>query len=695
MTDQTSAERPSPIDNPLLESWDTPFGIAPFDRIAPEHFTPAFDAALDAQRAEIDAIAGLAVAPTFENTIDAMELSGRTLRRVSPIFFNLAGAHTNDRIQAVELDMAPRLAKHRNTIFLNEALFRRIDMLHARRAELGLTPEQDRVLDRYHTIFVRQGAALAPDAKQRLAKINERLALLGTKFGQNVLADEKAYALVLEDENDLAGLPDFVREAAAQAATERGLPGKHVITLSRSLIEPFLQFSSRRDLRETAFRAWTARGENDGATDNRPLIAEMVTLRIERSKLLGYDNFAAFRLADAMAKTPEAALGLLNAVWKPARARALREQEALQALVQSEGGNFELAASDWRYYAERRRKTEFDFDEEEIKPYLQLEKMIEAAFDVAGRLFGLTFTERPDIAAYHPDVRVFDVAGADGKHVGLFLGDYFARPSKRSGAWMSSFRSQEKLSADVRPIIVNVMNFNKPADGAPALLSFDDARTLFHEFGHALHGLLSDVTYPMLSGTSVSTDFVEFPSQLYEHWLEQSEILQRFAIHAETGEPMPQALLKKVLAARNFNQGFGTVEYVSSALVDFDFHMLSDAAGLDVAAFEAEALKRIGMPQAMVMRHRPAHFGHIFSGGYSAAYYSYLWSEVLDADGFGAFEEAGDIFAPEVAKRLHDYVYSAGYLRDPTDAYQKFRGRPPEPTALLRKRGLVEAVADG
>jgi peptidyl-dipeptidase Dcp len=677
--------------NPFLGEWETPFGAPPFSAIETEHFGRAFESALAGQRAEVDEIAGNPTPATFDDTIAAMELSGRALRRVSAVFFNLAGSHTNDALQAVEREMAPLLARHRNAIFLNPDLFCRIADLWARRDALGLNAEQARVLERYHIAFVRQGAALDADAKKRLAEINERLASLGTQFGQNVLADEKAYTLVLEDERDLAGLPEFVRAAAAKAAEERGMPGKHVITLGRSLIEPFLQFSSRRDLREAAFKAWIARGEGGGGTDNRKIIAEMTALRAERARLLGYEDFATFRLEDTMAKTPDAALDLLHRVWAPARAQALREQARLQACVQAEGGNFELAAWDWRYYSEQRRKAEFDFDEGEIKPYLQLEKIIEAAFHTAGRLFGLTFTERRDVPTYHPDVRAWEVTGPDGRHVGLFLGDYFARPSKRSGAWMSSFRGQEKLSGDIRPIVVNVMNFNKPPEGEPALLSFDDARTLFHEFGHGLHGLLSDVTYPMLAGTSVSTDFVEFPSQLYEHWLERPEILQRFATHVETGESMPEALLERVLAARNFNQGFATVEYVSSALVDFDFHQLGNPKEVDATAVERGTLDRIGMPAAMVMRHRPPHFGHIFSGGYSAAYYSYLWSEVLDADGFGAFEEAGDIFDPATAKRLHEYVYSAGNLRDPAEAYRAFRGRMPNPQALLRKRGLVEA----
>jgi peptidyl-dipeptidase Dcp len=691
-TDITTLQRAN--GNPFLRAWETPFEAPPFQQIEPEHFRPAFDLGMAEQRSEIEAITANPAPANFANTIEALELSGRTLRRVSAVFFNLAGAHTTDALQATERDLAPILAKHRSAIYLNEELFRRIDAVASKPD--GLDDEQKRVLERYHTLFKRQGGGLPRDKKQRLAEISEGLAVLGTQFGQNVLADEKSFALVLEGEEDLAGLPDALRQAAAQAAVERGLPGKHVITLSRSLIEPFLQFSGRRDLRETAFRAWVARGENGGETDNRAIITEMVALRAERAKLLGYQSFAHYRLDDTMAKTPEAALDLLHSVWGPARARADREREALQAIVQGQGGNFTVAPWDWRFYAEQQRKAEFDFDDGELKPYLPLERIIEAAFFTASRLFGLSFDERHDIPAYHPDVGTYAVSDAEGRHVGLFLGDYFARPSKRSGAWMSGFRGQEKLAGDIRPIIVNVMNFAKAGDGGATLLSFDDARTLFHEFGHALHGLLSDVTYPMIAGTGVSRDFVEFPSQLYEHWLEQPEVLRRFALHADTGEPMPEDLLRKVLAARNFNQGFATVEYLSSALVDFDFHLLSDAEGLDVTEFERRALDRIGMPKAITMRHRPTHFGHIFSGdGYSAAYYSYLWSEVLDADGFGAFEEAGDIFAPEVARRLHDNVYAAGNRRDPAEAYQAFRGRTPAPEALLRKRGLAEAPVQG
>lgn len=682
------------VHNPLLVEWETSFGAPPFPEIVPEHFRPAFDASLAAHRAEIAAIADAEAAPTFENTVDALELSGRALTNVASVFFNLAGADTNDAIQATEREIAPVLSQHHTSIYMNPKLWSRIDDLYERRDDLALTAEQGRVLERYHTAFRRQGAALPPDRRQRLGEISERLAVLGTRFGQNLLADEKAYALVLENEADLAGLPVWLRDTASKAAADRGMAGKHVVTLSRSSIEPFLQFSRRRDLREAAFKAWTTRGETGGETDNRPIIAEMVALRAERARLLGYESFAHFRLADAMAKTPDAALDLLRSVWTRAREKAVRDRGALQAIVQAEGGNFALAPWDWRYYAQRRRRAEFDLDETAVKPYLQLDKMIDAVFDTAHRLFGLSFTERFDVPLYHEDVRAWEVTSADGRHIGLFLGDYFARSSKRSGAWMSGFRSQEKLAGDIRPIVVNVANFPKSGDG-PALLSFDDARTLFHEFGHALHGLLSDLTYPMISGTGVSRDFVEFPSQLFEHWLEQPEVLRRFAVHYRSGEPMPEDMLKRVLAARAFDQAFSTVEYVACALVDLDLHLLPDAQGLDVTAFERSALERIGMPDAMVMRHRPPHFSHIFSGGYSSAYYSYMWSEVLDADGFAAFQEAGDIFDADTAKRLHDYVYSAGYLRDPADAYMAFRGRMPQPTALLRKRGLIEAPTTG
>jgi len=682
--------------NPLLQPWPGPDGVPPFAAIRPEHFEPAFDRAMAEHRAEIDAIAGQSAEPDFDNTIGALEGAGRLLDRVSGVFFNLAGAETSDAIMEIERELAPKLAAHHNAINLNEALFRRVAAVWERRASLDLTPEQARVLERHMTGFRRAGAHLPPATKTRLAEIGERLAELSTAFGQNVLADEQDYTLVLETKEDLAGLPDFVIAAAREAAEERGLAGRHVITLSRSSVEPFLQFSSRRDLREKIFSAWIARGDKGGKSDNKAIIAELVKLRAERAKLLGYPTFAHYRLDDCMAKTPTAVRGLLGEVWPRARARALADRDAMQKLIQEEGGNFHIAPWDWRYYAEKLRKKLHDVDEETIKSYLQLDRIIEAAFDTAHRLFGLNFRERRDVPVWHPDVRVWEVTGEGGRPVGLFFGDYFARTSKHSGAWMTTLRDQEKLSGHVTPLVVNVMNFNKAADGEPTLLSFDDARTLFHEFGHGLHGLLSDVTYPSVSGTSVLRDFVELPSQLYEHWLERPEVLRRFAVHYKTGEPMPEALLKKVLDARTFNQGCATVEYVSSALVDLDFHLLDNADGLDVPAFEKAALEKIGMPQEIVMRHRSPHFQHVFSGdGYSSAYYCYMWAEVLDADAFRAFEEAGDIFDPVTAKKLRDNIYAAGGARDPESAYIAFRGRLPSPEALLERRGLLDAVPAG
>ena len=678
------------VENPFFETWTTPFGVPPFSRMKPEHFMPAFERAFAEHQAEIAAIAGLTEPPSFENTIVALELGGRALQRVDEVFHQLAATDSNDALQKIERDIAPVLAAHWNKVRMNKALFARIDALHRRRDSLGLSAEQQRVLERYHTTYRRQGAALDPDNKRRLATITERLAALGTAFSQNVLADEQSYALVLQDEADLVGLPDFVREAAAGAAIERGMSGKHAITLQRSSVEPFLQFSARRDLREKAFRAWLARGDNSDKTDNKTIIAETIALRIERARLLGYPSYAHYRLDDAMAKTPEAVRGLLEKVWAPARVRALADRDAMQELIAEEGGNFKLAAWDWRYYSEKLRKLRCDIEEAEVKPYMPLDQVIEASFYAAHRLFGLTFAP-VDVPVWHPDVRSWEVRGADGGHVGIFLGDYFARPSKQSGGWMGTLRDQEKLRGDVRPIVLNVMNFNK---GDPTLLSFDDARTLFHEMGHALHGLLSNVTYPTISCTSVLTDWVELPSQLYEHWFEQPEVLRKFARHYRTGEPIPEALVQKLMAARNFDKGCDTLEYIASAMVDLDLHLLQSADGLDVNAFERQTLERIGMPEEIAMRHRPPHFTHVFSGGYYAsAYYSYMWSETLDADAFAAFEETGDIFNPEIARKLYRYVLSAGGSRDPAELYVAFRGRLPDAQALLKKRGFADAAA--
>jgi peptidyl-dipeptidase Dcp len=680
--------------NPLLGAWLQPYETPPFTAIRPEHFRPAFDSAMADHIAEIEAIATCQDAPTFANTIIALERSGRTLDRVSAVFHGLAGAHTSDALMAIERDMSPLLAAHRNRIHLHDGLYARIKALWNQRAGLCLTPEEARVLERYVVTFRRAGAGLPADAKHRIAQIGERLAALGTAFSQNVLADEQAYALVLDREDDLTGLSESARAAARAAAAERGMPDKHAITLARSSIEPFLRSSARRDLREKAYEAWVARGNGGGATDNKAIIAETIALRAERARLLGYPTFAHYRLDDAMAKTPEAVQALLERVWSPARTRAMADRNALQELVRQEGGNFDLAASDWRYYSEKLRKARCDIDAAEIAPYLALDNMIAAAFDTARRLFGLAFRERHDVPVWHPDVRVWEVSGRSGQFQRLFFGDYFARSSKRSGAWMTTLRTQHKLDGEVRPLVINVMNFAKAGDGEPTLLSFDDARTLFHEFGHALHGLMSDVTHPMISCTRVATDFVELPSQLYEHWLEQPEVLRRFALHYRTGEPVPEDLLRRLLAARTFDQGFATVEYVASALVDLAFHLTPEPDKIDPPAFEAEVLARIGMPSEIGMRHRSPHFMHVFSGGgYAAGYYSYMWSEVLDADAFEAFRETGDVFDPATAARLRDDILAAGGSRDPGDAYKAFRGRLPTADALLRKRGFAEAAA--
>jgi peptidyl-dipeptidase Dcp len=676
--------------NPLLTAWQTPFETPPFAEITPEHFLPAFEQAFADHSAEIAAITHDPATPDFANTVTALERSGKLLSKVSSVFYDLVLAHSNPALLEIDKEVSLRMARHWNPIMMNAVLFGRIALLHDNRATLGLTPEQMRLLQRTYTRFHRAGAGLDEAAKKRMAEINERLAHLGTAFSHHLLGDEQDWFMEL-GEADRDGLSDSFIAASKATADERGMAGKAIMTLSRSFVEPFLKTSGRRDLREKVFKAFVARGDNSNGNDNNETIVEILTLREESARLLGFPTFAAYRLEDSMAKTPEAVRGLLERVWKPARARALADRDALQALVAEEGGNFALAPWDWRYYAEKLRQIRANFDDAAIKPYLSLDHMIDAAFDCATRLFGVSFTERKDIPVWHPDVRVWEVKDSAGKHKALFYGDYFARPSKRSGAWMTSLRDQQKLDGNIAPLVINVCNFSKGADGEPSLLSPDDARTLFHEFGHGLHGMLSDVTYPSLSGTSVFTDFVELPSQLYEHWQEQPQVLRQFARHYQTGEPLPDDLLKRFIAARKFNQGFATVEFVASALIDLEFHTQPASASRDVRAFERAELEKIGMPAAISLRHRPQQFGHIFSGDhYASGYYSYMWSEVMDADAFGAFEEAGNIFDPAVAKRLHDDIYASGGSRDPEDAYVAFRGREPEPDALLRRRGLLE-----
>ncbi len=676
------------MTNPLLQTWQTPFGMPPFESIQASHFEEAFDKALLQHQAEIAAISNNSEPPTFENTLIALEASGDLLNQTSNVFFNLSASHSSPDIQSLERNLAPKLAAHSAALYLNAALFQRIDALNQTKHQLQLDAESIRLIERYHLDFVRAGAKLQAKDRESFAQNSEKLASLFTQFSQNVLADESSFCLTLTKDEELQGLPSFVRQSAQKLAKDRGLtePNAHAFTLSRSSITPFMTFSERRDLRKTMWNAWCQRGEHAGAHNNEPIMKEILKLRLAQARLLGYKDFSEYALADTMAGSAQQARDLLMRVWQPARLKALQEREDLKKL----SGLNDLEAWDWHFWTERVRKEKFDLNEAEIKPYLQLHKLMQAMFHVANRLFGVNFKEVSNIAKYHDTVTGWEVTDANGQHVGLFLSDNFARSTKRSGAWMSTYRDPMHLSTSIRPIVVNNNNFSQGPEGQPTLLSLDDARTLFHEFGHGLHGLLSQVRFPRLSGTSVLRDFVEFPSQVYENWLMQPQILKEFALHAETGQAMPDDLIQKILDAQTFNQGFSTVEYVSSALVDLALHETTDLDALNFKDFEARTLKAIDMPPAIGMRHRLPHFSHLFSSNsYASAYYVYMWAEVLDADGFDAFLEAGDLFAPEPAHKLYEHIYSAGNKQDPMQAYIAFRGRAPTVTPLLTKRGLA------
>jgi peptidyl-dipeptidase Dcp len=686
--------------NPLLQPWNTPYGLPPFGQFSAGDFVPAFSVALKAHRDELDAIAHNPEAATFENTLVAFDRSGRLLNRIKLTFDNLTASETSPALQAAEREMATPLAAHGNAIYMSAPLFKRIDTLYQTRDSLGLNGEQMRLLERVHTNFVRAGAKLAPAAQKRYAELIEQLAVLTTQFTQNVLADETAFQLVLESEADLAGLPESLRASARQAAVERGLPNAHVITLSRSLVMPFLTTSDRRDLREIAYKAWSQRGEHAGEHDNRAIAAKIIKLRFEQATLQGYKNYAEYAVADNMAATPKAVDDLLMQVWERAKPKALLERDSLQAMAISLGHDIKIEAWDWRYYAEKVRLARYDFDESAVKPYFSLDRMVEALFDCAHRLFGITMVLKPDIKTYHADVKVYEVINQHKKLIGVFLHDNFARATKRGGAWMSEYRAQSGIENGTLPctlpIVVNNNNFAKGGDenagGKPTLLSFDDARTLFHEFGHGLHGLLSNVEYEQLGGTRVLRDFVELPSQLFEHWLSEPTVLKQHARHIETNEPISDEILARLQAARKFNQGFETVEFVASALVDMALHGAIEVDDIDITAFEAAQLKLIGMPSEISMRHRLPHFSHLFSGpAYAAGYYVYLWAEVLDADGYQTFVEVGNPFDPAVAQRLLKYIYSRGNTLPPMQAYEAFRGRAPTVDAMLKKKGLVEA----
>jgi len=672
------------MTNPLLSDWDTPFQLPPFEAISDDDFAPAVDAALEAAKANITVIVENADAPDFANTVEALEVAEELLGRVLGAFYTVAGADSNPAREALQRDFAPKLSAYGSWVTANAALFARVEALWDQRDDLQLTDEQARVLMLTRRGFVRAGAQLRGTAADRLRDVKSRLSVLGTQFTQNLLADERDWVMPLDDDG-LSGLPDFVVATAKAAGKEKGADGP-VVTLSRSLIVPFLQFSERRDLREKAYEAWTARGANAGKTDNRAIAAETLGLRAERAQLLGYESFADYKLETEMAGTPDAVRKLLMEVWTPAKAAAQIDAKALERMLHSDGWDGPLQAWDWRFYSEKRRKELHDLDEAALKPYLQLDRMVEAAFACATRLFGLEFAPI-DAPKYHADLRIWEVT-RKGAHVAVFIGDYFARGSKRSGAWCSAMRTQHRMGGDIRPHVINVCNFAKPEEGQPALLSYDDARTLFHEFGHALHQMLSDVTYESISGTSVARDFVELPSQLFEHWMEVPEILAEFATHAKTGEAMPEAMLQRMLKAATYDMGFSTVEYVASALVDLAFH--EGAPPADPMQKQAQVLEEIGMPHAIRMRHATPQFAHVFAGdGYSCGYYSYMWSEVMDADAYAAFEEAGDPFDRKLAQRLEETILSSGGSVDAAALYTAFRGRMPGVGALLKGRGLA------
>jgi peptidyl-dipeptidase Dcp len=675
--------------NPLVSKWQGPYGgVPPFDQVQVALFKPALEAAMAAQLAETERIARNSAAPDFENTIVALEEAGQELDRVSTLYGVWSSTMNGPEFQVVQREMAPRLAAFSDQITQNEPLFKRIEAIYNSPTKSKLNPEQQRLVWLYYTNFVRAGARLSAEAKARLSEINQKLAGLYTKFSQNVLAEETDQFILLKSEDELAGLPQSIRDAAATAATTKNQTG-WLIMNTRSSVDPFLTYSDRRDLREKAWRMFVNRGDNGDEHDNNSTITEILQLRAERAKLLGFKTHAHWRLENSMAKTPERAMELMEAVWKPAVARVHEEVADMQALADKEGAKIRIEPWDYRYYMEKVRKAKYDLDQNEVKPYLQLEKLREGIFWVAGELFNFNFTPVTNVPVAHPDIRVWEVTDKTSKrHIGLWYFDPYARAGKRSGAWMNSYRTQERVNGEITTIVSNNANFVKGKPGETLLISWDDATTMFHEFGHALHGLNSNVTYPSLSGTAVARDYVEFPSQLMEHWLSTPEVLQRFALHYQTGKPIPQELVDKIKRSATFNQGFATVEYLSAALVDMKLHLAGDRK-IDPDAFERETLAELGMPKEIVMRHRTPQFLHIFgSDSYSAGYYSYLWSDVLTADAFGAFVDGKGPYDRAVAERLRKYVFSVGNTVDPAEGYRSFRGRDPKIDALMKKRGF-------
>ena len=696
-----NAEKPG-SENPFFCEFDTPDGVPPFDKIRTEHYLPAFEQGMKEHAGEVKAIVESSESPTFENTIVALDKAGKTLGRVSSVFFAINGSNTDSTMQAIAKQINPKLTEHNDNINLNEDLFSRIKAIYDDSAT-NLNTEQQKLLERYYKSFVRSGISLSGDKKDRMREINKELGMATLTFGQNLLAETKNFQLVIEQKEDLSGLPSDIVASATQAAKDRGLDGKWVFTLSKPSWEPFLQYADNRDLREKLYKAMYSRGDNNNEHDNKEIIKKIVSLRLEKANILGYATHADYALEETMAKNPENVMKLLNDIWQHALPQAKREVAELQSLIEKEGEDFKLESWDWFYYAEKLRKEKYALNEDELKQYFSYENVREGVFNVANRLFGLTFKERTDIPVYQKDVQVFEVSDTDGKYIGMIYMDYYAREGqKRNGAWMGSFRKQSANDGEfVHPLIYNVGNFSSPTEDVPSLLTIDQVEVMFHEFGHGLHGLLSNCTYNTLSGTSVARDFVELPSQIMEHWAFEPEVLKSFAKNYKTGEVISDELIRKIQNASTFNQGFMTTELVAAAILDMKWHTSGSSEGLgqqqtegvstiDVDQFEADAMNEIGLVSEIIPRYRSTYFSHIFDGGYSAGYYSYLWSEVLDADAYQAFVETGNIFDQKTAQLLRDNILSKGGSDDPMALYKKFRGTEPNPVYLLKNRGFVK-----
>lgn len=676
--------------NPFFEAYTNPYGAPPFDKIKNEHYLPAFHEGIKQHQAEIDAIANSSDAPTFENTLVALDNSGELLEKVSSVFFNLYSSNTNEGMEKIANEISPEITEHNDNLYLNEKLFSRIKQIYDTRESLKLDTEQERMLEKHYMDFIRSGANLDEAGKSRLREINKELALAELNFGQNVLAESNNFQKVVENKAELAGIPEGVIQAAAETAKEKGMEGKWIFTTQKSSFIPVLQYGENRELRKELLMAYTSRANQGNEFDNKGNIVKIMKLRIERAQLLGFSSPSAFILDDTMAKTSENVMNFLQKVWTPSLAKAKEEAAELQKIMDKDKKGESLEAWDWWYYSEKLRKEKYDLDEEELRPYFKLENVRKGVFDLATKLWGLQFKPLKDMPVYDPDVEVFEVSNADGSLIGVLYTDYFPRAGKRAGAWMENITPQyQSEGINHRPIIVNVGNFTKPTSEKPSLLNMDEVQTMFHEFGHALHGLLSQCKYKSMSGTAVRRDFVEFPSQIMENWCFEPQVMKTYAVNYKTGESIPDELIEKIQKAGTFNQGFVMTELLSAALLDMYYHNMDKAEDFDPEVFEKNILNSIGMIPQIIVRYRSTFFNHIFTGGYSAGYYSYTWAEVLDADAYQAFRESGDIYNQEIASAYRKYIVEKGDSEDPMKLYISFRGKEPDPEALLRKRGLI------